>query len=146
MLVALQKKLGAVRLDPQTSAFQARLHEKLKFPQLESSIQVRAQVWGVQSGCTQLYTPLAGEVKQALVPTKLKAVKQKIISVSLGPEHAACLTEAGNILTFGSNTAAQLGRGHSKQGVMPGVVSTYIPIHAYISRHTMLCIYLHMYP
>ena len=85
-------------------------------------------------------------MKQALVPTKLKAVKQKIISVSLGPEHAACLTEAGNILTFGSNTAAQLGRGHSKQGVMPGVVSTYIPIHAYISRHTMLCIYLHMYP
>ena len=84
------------------------------------------------------------------MPTKLKAVKQKIISVSLGPEHAACLTEAGNILTFGSNTAAQLGRGHSKQGVMPGVVSTYIPhLHAiYISTHTSVItnlFHLHIY-
>ena len=78
------------------------------------------------------------------MPTKLKAVKQKIISVSLGPEHAACLTEAGNILTFGSNTAAQLGRGHSKQGVMPGVVSTYIhhiALHCYLHIYTHISIY-----
>ena len=87
------------------------------------------------------------------MPTKLKAVKQKIISVSLGPEHAACLTEAGNILTFGSNTAAQLGRGHSKQGVMPGVVSTYMhhihAIYTYLHTHQYLRIYtlfyLHFY-
>ena len=79
------------------------------------------------------------------MPTKLKAVKQKIISVSLGPEHAACLTEAGNILTFGSNTAAQLGRGHSKQGVMPGVVSTYIHIHTLLSTYLHTHLYLQIY-
>ena len=82
------------------------------------------------------------------MPTKLKAVKQKIISVSLGPEHAACLTEAGHIVTFGSNTAAQLGRGHSKQGVMPGVVSRYIHhIHVAHLIYSILHIkYLHIYP
>ena len=78
------------------------------------------------------------------MPTKLKAVKQKIISVSLGPEHAACLTEAGHIVTFGSNTAAQLGRGHSKQGVMPGVVSRYIH-STYLQTHQYLHIYSILY-
>ena len=93
------------------------------------------------------------------MPTKLKAVKQKIISVSLGPEHAACLTEAGHIVTFGSNTAAQLGRGHSRQGVMPGVVSRYIHhihvVYGYLHIYTHISIYafnlfyttyLHIYP
>ena len=66
-----------------------------------------------------------GEVKQALVPTKLKSIKQKIISVSLGPEHTACLTEAGHLVTFGRNSEGQLGRGHTRSGAsgaMPGLV------------------------
>ena len=42
------------------------------------------------------------------MPTKLKSIKHKIISVSLGPEHTACLTEAGHILTFGRNSEGQL--------------------------------------
>ena len=67
----------------------------------------------------------SGEVKQALVPTKLKSIKQKIISVSLGPEHTACLTEAGHLVTFGRNSEGQLGRGHTRSGAhgaMPGLV------------------------
>ena len=72
-----------------------------------------------------LNVTLSGEVKQALVPTKLKSIKHKIISVSLGPEHTACLTEAGHLVTFGRNSEAQLGRGHTRSGasgVMPGLV------------------------
>ena len=67
---------------------------------------------------------LSGEVKQALVPTRVKSVKQKMISVSLGSDHTACLTEDGNITTFGRNSQGQLGRGHARAGnsAMPGSV------------------------
>ena len=59
------------------------------------------------------------------MPTKLKSIKQKIISVSLGPEHTGCLTEAGHLITFGRNSEGQLGRGHTRSGAsgaMPGLV------------------------
>ena len=66
----------------------------------------------------------SGEVKQTLVPTRLKSVKQKIISVSMGPEHTACLTENGHVVTFGRNSDGQLGRGHTRGGgnMLPGGV------------------------
>ena len=67
---------------------------------------------------------LSGEMKQALVPTRVKSVKQKIISVSLGTDHTACLSEDGHMTTFGRNSAGQLGRGHARAGTssMPGSV------------------------
>ena len=63
-------------------------------------------------------------MKQALVPTRVKSVKQKMISVSLGSDHTSCLSEDGNITTFGRNSQGQLGRGHARAGnsSMPGSV------------------------
>ena len=67
---------------------------------------------------------LSGEVNQALLPTRVKSVKQKMISVSLGADHTACLSEDGQLTTFGRNSEGQLGRGHARAGSssMPGSV------------------------
>merc|ERR1719336_3625503 len=65
---------------------------------------------------------LSGRVEQALVPTKLRTVKQRVQSVSMGPHHTCCLTDSGQILTFGLNTCGQLGRGHTRTSALPGVV------------------------
>ena len=54
----------------------------------------------------------------------MKSVKQKMISVSLGADHTACLSEDGQLTTFGRNSEGQLGRGHARAGSssMPGSV------------------------
>ena len=39
----------------------------------------------------------SGEVREAMIPTRVKNVKQRILSVSLGLDHTACLTESGQV-------------------------------------------------
>ena len=40
----------------------------------------------------------------------------------MGPNHTACLTDAGKVITFGRNSEAQLGRGHARSVAGPDVV------------------------
>ena len=40
----------------------------------------------------------------------------------MGPNHTACLTDAGKVITFGRNSEAQLGRGHARTVAGPDVV------------------------
>ena len=64
----------------------------------------------------------SGTVEQALVPTRVRAVKERVQRVSMGPYHTACLTDAGQMITFGLNSSGQLGRGHTRGAAMPGLV------------------------
>lgn len=59
-------------------------------------------------GCT------SNAVENVLVPTKIKAIKHKIVDVAMGPNHTVCLTETGRVITMGQNSDAQLGRGHAR--------------------------------
>ena len=64
----------------------------------------------------------SGQVEQALVPTRVRSVRQGVSEVSMGTHHTACLTHSGQMVTFGLNTSGQLGRGHTKHTSMPGLV------------------------
>ena len=49
----------------------------------------------------------------------------------MGPNHTACLTDAGKVITFGRNSEAQLGRGHARSVAGPDVVKA--------SLHQSIC-------
>lgn len=57
------------------------------------------------------------------VPTKLKWIKQRVHSVSLGKNHSAILIDGGKVITMGSNTDGQLGLGHVRHVYKPQLVT-----------------------
>lgn len=65
---------------------------------------------------------MTSRVDKVLVPTRVKSVKHPIVDLAMGPNHTACLTDAGKLITFGRNSEAQLGRGHARSVVGPDFV------------------------
>ncbi|XP_063218501.1 serine/threonine-protein kinase Nek8-like [Bacillus rossius redtenbacheri] len=62
------------------------------------------------------------EVGRALELTRVRLGGARAVSVSLGADHTAVLTEAGQVLTLGRNSEAQLGRGHARPCARPALV------------------------
>lgn len=56
------------------------------------------------------------------VPTKLKWIRHRVHSVSLGKTHSAFVIEGGKAITSGNNREAQLGLGHVRPVDRPQIV------------------------
>ncbi|XP_014670621.1 PREDICTED: uncharacterized protein LOC106811496 [Priapulus caudatus] len=54
------------------------------------------------------------EVEGTKIPTVVKALKFRILDISMGLHHTAVLVEPGHVITFGNNTQAQLGHSNTK--------------------------------
>ena len=65
---------------------------------------------------------LSNHVEKVLVPTRVRAVKNPIVDVAMGPNHTVCLTDMGKLISFGRNSEAQLGRGHARSVTGPDFV------------------------
>lgn len=65
-------------------------------------------------------------VDQLLVPTKVKSIKVPIVEIAMSVNHSVCLTDSGKVITFGRNSEAQLGRGHSRNSFQPDFVKALI--------------------
>ena len=66
---------------------------------------------------------LTRQVERAIVPTRVKSLKNAaVVEVAMGPNHTACLTDGGKVITFGRNSEAQLGRGHARSVAGPDIV------------------------
>ncbi|XP_018009884.1 serine/threonine-protein kinase Nek8-like [Hyalella azteca] len=64
------------------------------------------------------------DIKQALVPTRVRSIECRVVDVSMGPYHTAILKETGQIVTFGRNCEGQLGRGNCKPCTQPVLVKS----------------------
>ncbi len=62
------------------------------------------------------------KVEKRSIPTKLKWLRNRVHSVSLGKSHTAFLIEGGKIITSGCNSDAQLGLGHVRPSHKPHFV------------------------
>ena len=56
------------------------------------------------------------------VPTKLRWIKHRVYSISLGRTHSAFVIEDGKVITSGNNREAQLGLGHGRPSFRPRLV------------------------
>eukprot|EP00094_Tigriopus_californicus_P004958 TCALIF_04774-PA protein Name:"Similar to nek8 Serine/threonine-protein kinase Nek8 (Danio rerio)" AED:0.11 eAED:0.12 QI:30/0.66/0.28/0.85/0.83/0.71/7/0/1060 len=65
-------------------------------------------------------------IDQLLVPTKVKSIKMAIVEIAMSATHSVCLTDSGKVITFGRNSEAQLGRGHSRNSFQPDYVKALI--------------------
>ena len=67
----------------------------------------------------------SGHVEKVLVPTRVKSIKDPVVDLAMGPNHTVCLTDTpGRIISFGRNSEAQLGLGHSKSVSGPSIVKS----------------------
>ncbi|XP_023209430.1 uncharacterized protein LOC111612447 [Centruroides sculpturatus] len=64
------------------------------------------------------------EVEKQLVPTRLRWLHRRVVSISMGATHTAILVEPGHIIMFGCNQYGQLGRGNVRKNSSPSVVKS----------------------
>ncbi|XP_022258858.1 serine/threonine-protein kinase Nek8-like, partial [Limulus polyphemus] len=62
------------------------------------------------------------EIYKWLIPTRVNCLRNKVVSVSMGPTHTVVLLEQGKIITFGNNQDGQLGHGHIQNSLTPKMV------------------------
>ncbi|XP_076308952.1 uncharacterized protein LOC143224678 [Tachypleus tridentatus] len=62
------------------------------------------------------------EIYKWLIPTRVNFIRNKVVSVSMGPTHTVVLLEQGKIITFGNNQYGQLGHGHIQNSLTPKIV------------------------
>ncbi len=92
---------------------------------------------------------LSSHVDKVLVPTRVRAVKQRIVDLDMGPNHTVCIAEDGKLVktkniynlfllcasdrrtlsqllqvSMGRNSEAQLGRGQARAVAGPDLVKT----------------------
>jgi hypothetical protein len=66
--------------------------------------------------------------RRVLTPRRIRAVRDKVVSVAAGSTHALALTEDGRVLSWGSGKDGQLGHGNRSDLALPRQVSAVLNV------------------